>query len=308
MRVKIVGSAAGGGFPQWNCNADLSRRVRAGEPGLTARTQSSIAVVADGGSNWVLLNASPDLRQQIAATPELQPSGDGLRMTPIAAVVLTNADIDHIAGLLNLRERQPFVLYATQKVLDVLNANPIFDVLDRSIVDRRPLRTGEATAIAGLSGPTGVTIKAYPVAGKVALYMETGQAADFSDDAGDTIGVSLTDAAGSRIEYVPGCARIDERLLGSVANCDALLFDGTVFHDDEMARAGVGTKTGRRMGHVPIFGDGGSLNAFANAGIKRRIYIHINTTNPILDDNSPERATVRAAGWDVAFDGMEVRA
>lgn len=305
MRINIVGSAAGGGFPQWNCNADLSRRLRAGESGLAARTQSSIAA-SSGGSGWVLLNASPDLRQQIAATPQLQPSGGKLRHTPIAAVVLTNADIDHIAGLLNLRERQPFVLYATQRVLDVLNANPIFEVLDRSIVERKPLKVDVATPISGPDGPTGITIEAYAVPGKVALYLETGQEDDFSDDAGDTIGVSLTDASGSRIEYVPGCARIDARVLARVSNCDALLFDGTVFHDDEMARAGVGTKTGRRMGHVPIYGDGGSLRAFAHAAIKRRIYVHINTTNPILDDNSAERTMVNQAGWDVAYDGMEV--
>jgi len=312
MRVRIIGSAAGGGFPQWNCNTQLSRRARANDAAIVARTQSSIAVNAEtgktnGGMGWVVLNASPDIRQQIAATPELQPQPDGpLRATPIAAVVLTNADIDHIAGLLSLRERQPFHLYASRKVLDVLDANPVFDVLDRSVVQRIELKPDVATEITGPSGPTGLTLEAYPVPGKVALYLETGDASDFGDDGGNTVGVSLTDTAGARIEYVPGCARIDPAFLARVDGCDALLFDGTVFHDDEMARAGVGAKTGRRMGHVPIAGDGGSLDAFAATGIGRRYYIHINTTNPILDDNSPERAIVEAAGWTVTHDGMEI--
>jgi pyrroloquinoline quinone biosynthesis protein B len=308
VRIRIIGSAAGGGFPQWNCNQRLSRLARQGAEGVRQRLQSSIAVEA-GSGDWVLVNASPDIRQQIAATPELQPSADGpLRASPIKAVVLTNADVDHIAGLLSLRERQPFMLYATRRVLDVLEANPIFQVLDRNVVSRRELALDVPTAIEGPDGPTGIVSELYGVAGKVALYLETGGKDDFGDSSGDTVGVRLSSAGSSGVaHYVPGCAAVDSRLLTRIDGADALLFDGTVYTDDEMSQAGVGTKTGRRMGHVPITGDGGSLEALSSANFGRKVYVHINNTNPILDESSAPRRHVEASGWEVAHDGMEIR-
>ncbi|WFP79076.1 pyrroloquinoline quinone biosynthesis protein PqqB [Mesorhizobium sp. WSM4906] len=310
MRVKIIGSAAGGGFPQWNCNYRLSRAARAGMPGVHSRTQSCIAASADG-AGWVLFNASPDIRQQIAQTPELQPATDApLRSTPIRAVVLTNADVDHIAGLLSLRERQPFAIYATAQVLATLAANSIFNVLDPAIVPRRLLARTEELAIRDADGrETGVVVDAFPVTGKIALYLEQGgdPSADFSSDTGDTIGVRIT-GAGSRgaVFYIPGCARIDASLRARVCDAECLLFDGTVYTDDEMIVARVGQKTGARMGHIAMSGQAGSIAGLADLRIGRRIFVHINNTNPVLDENSAEHAAVKAAGWEVAGDGMEM--
>jgi pyrroloquinoline quinone biosynthesis protein B len=310
MRVKIIGSAAGGGFPQWNCNYRQSRAARLGTPGVHPRTQSSIAATADG-TGWALFNASPDIRQQIAQAPELQPGTDApLRSSPIRAVVLTNADVDHIAGLLSLRERQPFAIYATAQVLATLEANSIFNVLDPAIVPRRLLAPTEEIAICGADGhPTGVVVESFPVPGKVALYLEQrgDQDADFSSDTGDTIGVRIsgTDSRGA-VVYVPGCASIDGALRARLADAACLLFDGTVYTDDEMITAGVGQKTGARMGHIAMSGEAGSIAGLADVKIARRIFIHINNTNPVLDENSPEHAAVKAAGWEVAIDGMEM--
>ncbi|WP_152046810.1 pyrroloquinoline quinone biosynthesis protein PqqB [Aureimonas psammosilenae] len=308
MRLKILGSAAGGGFPQWNCNYRLSRAARAGDGGVQPRLQSSLAASAGDDRGWVLFNASPDIRQQISDTPELQPAADApLRSTPIRAVVLTNADVDHLAGLLSLRERQAFHLYATARVLDVLAENPIFRVLDPAYVRRLPVTLDRPFAVEGPDGATGLTAELFAVPGKVALFLETGAAAaDFEADPEDTVGVRITDAGGRSAFYVPGCARVDPALLHRIEDGDALLFDGTVFTDREMAEAGVGEKTGRRMGHLPIADEDGSLQALASAGIARRVFVHINNTNPILDQRSPERRVVEEAGWEVAFDGMEI--
>ncbi|MBZ9748247.1 pyrroloquinoline quinone biosynthesis protein PqqB [Mesorhizobium sp. CO1-1-7] len=310
MLVKIIGSAAGGGFPQWNCNYRLSRAARSGMPGVRPRTQSSIAVSGDG-AGWVLFNASPDIRQQIAQTPELQPPADAPpRSTPIRAVVLTNADVDHVAGLLSLRERQPFAIYGTAQVLETLEANSIFNVLDPSIVSRRLLGpTGELAIRDAYGRETGVVVDSFPVPGKIALYLEqkAGPSADFSSDPGDTIGVRIT-ATGrcGAIFYIPGCARIDAALRTRVTDAACLLFDGTVYTDDEMIIARVGQKTGARMGHIAMSGEEGSIAGLADVKIGRRIFIHINNTNPVLDENSAEHAAVRVAGWEVASDGMEM--
>lgn len=309
MRVKVLGSAAGGGVPQWNCNYRYSQLSRQGSDRVAPRLQSSIAVSAEPEAGWVLFNASPDIRQQIAQAMDLQPDADApLRSTPIAAVVLTNADIDHIAGLLSLRERQRFHLYASQRVLDVLEANPIFRVLDPCFVKRTELEMDKPTPIIGPEGDTGVRVTFYAVPGKVALFMESGDlASDLSGKSGDTVGVLITDSAGKgRVHYVPGCAAVDDELLAQITGEDVLMFDGTVFTDNEMAEAGVGEKTGKRMGHLAIGGPDGSITAFARTPVGRRIYIHINNTNPILDRDSPQRDAVERAGWEVAFDGMEI--
>lgn len=310
MQLKVIGSAAGGGFPQWNCNYRLSRAVRHGEPGFRARTQSSLAASANA-TDWVLFNASPDIREQIAATPELQPTVQGdLRSSPIKAVILTNADVDHIAGLLSLRERQHLIVYATERVLEVLRQNSIFNVLDPDYVVRRVLPLGEIIEIEDPDGrSTGIMVETFAVPGKVALFLEDANKADkgFGTEEGDTIGVRITTSSESgSAYYIPGCADIDERLLARLQHAACLLFDGTVYTDDEMITARVGSKTGQRMGHMHISGPTGSMSALAGTSPARRIYVHINNTNPILDERSVEHASVKAAGWEVGYDGMEI--
>lgn len=302
MLVKVLGSAAGGGFPQWNCNTRLSRFAWDGRSGVLARTQSSIAVSAFG-DEWIVFNASPDIRQQIWNTPELQPSRKGaLRNSPIKGVVLTNGDVDHVAGLLSLRERQQFEIFATSRVLSVLESNSIFRVLDPAVVPRRQIAIGESDMVGGIK------FEAFDVPGKVALYLEdASKGADFGTEAGDTIGMKITAEDSGTLFYIPGCASVDERILRRVSGCDCLLFDGTVFNDTEMRDEGVGEKTGRRMGHIPIAGEGGSLHAFDTAEIGRKIFIHINTTNPILEPGSAADSAARSAGWEIAYDGMTIK-
>lgn len=290
----VLGSAAGGGYPQWNCRCPVCRLAWDKDSRVRPRTQASLAVAAEGG-RWVLINASPDLRAQVAATPALQPKS-GVRDSAIAAVVLTGAEIDQIAGLLHLRERQPFAIHATREALDIVADNPIFDALAPDVVERRPVTLGEPFSVAGI----GVELFAAP--GKVPLYLERGEAQSGEDAV--NAGAELS-AGGRRLVFVPGAAALTPELLARLRRADIVMFDGTLFTDDEMIRNGSGTKTGRRMGHMPIDGDGGSLTALAGLS-GRRIYIHINNTNPILVDGSPERRRVEAAGIEVAEDGMEV--
>jgi len=309
MIIKVIGSSAGGGFPQWNCNGPQCRAVRRGEAAFASRNQSSIAVSADG-RDWVLFNASPDIRQQIAATPALQPHADGaLRHSPIKAVVISNGDVDHIAGLLCLREKEPFVLYGAQAVLETIAANPIFDVLDAGLVSRRELPLGQTTAIEGPDGATGLTVEAYAVPGKIPLYLEQEgrDPKEYLSETGDAIGLRIsTPGASDALHYIPGCAWIDDTLQARLKGSGVLLFDGTLFTDSEMLDAGLGAKTGGRMGHLPISGPDGILERFAGLDIERRIFIHINNSNPILDERSDARAIVEEAGWQVAYDGMEI--
>lgn len=309
MLIKVLGSSAGGGLPQWNCNGRNSRDVRRGVAGLKARTQSSLAVSADE-RNWVLLNASPDIREQIAATPQIQPRPDGPpRNSPIEAVILTNGDVDHVAGLLGLREGEPLNIYATDRVLAVLAENTIFNVLNPRLVQRKHLLLGKPIEIQGPEGILGLTVEAFPVPGKVALYLEDEQAgADFGTQEGDTIGLKITETAtGAHFFYIPGCAAMDEPLANRLKGAPLVFFDGTLFTDDEMIVQGLLQKTGKRMGHMNISGPEGSLAAFAPLGVRRRIYIHINNSNPVLREDSPERRIVEEAGWEVAWDGMEIR-
>ncbi|MGH6814395.1 MAG: pyrroloquinoline quinone biosynthesis protein PqqB [Hyphomicrobiaceae bacterium] len=308
MIIKVLGSAAGGAFPQWNCNGAQSRAVRNGDPGFRPRTQASVAVSGDG-RRWVLLNCSPDIRQQILATPELHPrADDGPRNSPIRAVVLTGAEIDHIAGLLSLRERQPYTIYATTRVLETLAANSIFDALDKRIVPRAALSLDTPIGLSEAGVDLGLIVEAFAVPGKIALYLERGTAGDgYGTDIGDTIGLKVTEAATGRyFFYIPGCAAIDRGLRQRLATAPLVFFDGTLYTDDELIVQGLSDKTGRRMGHVPVSGENGSLAAFATLNVHRRIYIHINNSNPILDEHSSQRATVAQAGWEVAHDGLDV--
>lgn len=307
MHILVLGAAAGGGFPQWNCNCENCRRSRAGDPHAPAMTQSSLAISGDG-ERWFLLNASPDLRQQIIANRQLHPR-NGLRDSPISGVVLTNGDVDHVAGLLNLRESQPLRLYATRRILDVLAANAVFNVLNPDFVERSTITLGSAIALNHPDGSaSGLEIEVFPVPGKVALWLEDPDAgADFGTQAEDTVGLQVRDASsGTRFYYIPGCARLSDELRERLQGCPLVFFDGTLWQDDEMVDAGLGRKTGQRMGHMSMSGPDGSIAAFEDLAVDRRIFIHINNSNPALLTNSRARQAVEAAGWEVAHDGMEI--
>ena len=306
MRVLVLGSAAGGGFPQWNCNCEGCRRARSGDPMAKPRTQSSIAVTADG-SRWLLLNASPDLRQQFQANPQMHPAG-GLRSSPLAAAMLTNADIDHVAGLLSLREVQPFAVYATARVHRVLAGNSVFQVLNRDAVPRRTVELDTPFRPADAAGdPLGLEVEAFAVPGKVALYLEDETAPGFGSVAEDTVALKVTDTAtGAHFFYIPGCASMPDWLAERLTGAPLVFFDGTTWTDDEMIRTGTGTKTGQRMGHMAMSGDEGTIAAFAGLNVARKVFIHINNTNPALIEDSPERHAAQAAGWTIAHDGMEL--
>jgi len=311
VKLRVLGAAAGGGYPQWNCNHPNSRRARRGDANARARTQSSIAV-SDDGRRWFLFNASPDLRRQISDNPVLQPDPDGpLRASPLQGVVLTNADVDHTAGLLNLRESQPLGLYATARVLEVLAANSIFNVLNPEFVERRPLTLEQPLRLVDAAGAeVDIQIVPFAVPGKVALWLEdASKGDDFGSVAEDTIALEVRDAAGQvRFFYVPGCATVTPELRERLRGAPLVFFDGTLWVDDEMIRDGVGVKTGARMGHLSVSGEHGTLAAFADLGVRRKVFLHINTTNPMLLEDSPQRATVEQAGWEVAYDGMELTA
>ena len=270
MLIKVLGSAAGGGLPQWNCNGRNSADTRKGVAGLRERTQASVAVSANG-SDWVLLNASPDLRQQINETPELQPAIDkGPRNSPIKAVVLTNGDVDAIAGLLTLREAQPLTVYGSERVLDVLASNSIFDVLDASLVSRRPMSLGRSFAVEGPAGPGGIEVEAFPVPGKIPLYLEDEAKAGegFGTQEGDTLGLKVTEAGSDRhFYYVPNCARLDDATRTRLEGAPLLFFDGTLYTNDEMIVQGLMNKTGDRIGHMNMSGSNGTMASFAGLGV-----------------------------------------
>ncbi len=305
MRILVLGAAAGGGFPQWNCNCPNCRRARAGDPAALPRTQSSIGASADG-LRWALFNASPDLRQQIGANPALHPRRPG-RDSPIAAVVLTSADIDHVAGLLTLRESQKFALYATGRVQAALRDSAVFRVLSPASVARHEIVLGKPLELCdGEAAPLGLRVVPFAVPGKIALYLEDAAAEGWGTESGDTIGIEFSAAGGRRAYYIPACAELAPETASRIAGADLVLFDGTLWRDDELAAAGVGRKTGRRMGHMSMAGERGTLAAFAKLGIRRKIAIHMNNTNPVLLADSPEHAAAQEAGWEVAFDGMEL--
>jgi pyrroloquinoline quinone biosynthesis protein B len=268
---------------------------------VTARTQSSVAVSADG-RNWFLLNASPDLSQQIARNAALRPSG-ALRGSPIRGVFLSNGDVDHLAGLLSLRERQELVIFGTAATLDLIASNSIFRVLDPACARTEPLRHGIA-----VDTGYGLTLRPFFVPGKVPLHQEGAEVA-IGDEGDTTLGFEIeatSSGRSQRLVYIPGCAKVSEDIRNRAEGADLLLFDGTTYTDDEMPRLGLSQKTAWRMGHMAIAGDGGSLAAFARSKVGLKIYTHINNSNPILVADSPERAAVEAAGWQVAHDGMEI--
>jgi pyrroloquinoline quinone biosynthesis protein B len=294
FRAHILGAAAGGGLPQWNCGCENCNFARGGV--IPSQTQSSLAVTADG-SSWAVLNASPDIRQQLAAAPPLHPTD--LRRLPLTAVLVTNGDIDHVAGLLTLREMQPFTLFATAGIHDVLAQNPMFDALNRDVVTRQTIALDTPFALL-----PGMTATLFAVPGKVPLYLEGDEVQ--TDLIGDqTVGVKL-ETTDKTVFYIPGCALLNDDLRARLNGADLLFFDGTLWQDDEMVRAGLSQKTGKRMGHMSMDGPDGSLRAFDALNIARKVYVHMNNTNPVLRPDSAEKATAEAAGWTIGQDGMEI--
>ncbi|MGE4615560.1 MAG: pyrroloquinoline quinone biosynthesis protein PqqB [Gammaproteobacteria bacterium] len=306
MHIRVLGSAAGGGYPQWNCNHLNSRRARQRDPAAPQRTQSSIALSSDG-ERWALFNASPDLRQQINDNDILHPR-QALRDSPINAVVLTNADVDHVAGLLNLRESQAFRLYGTRRVLSVLEANSIFNVLNPQFVTRESMVLNEELEIMRPDGGAlGISVLPFAVPGKVALWLEDeSQGENFGTVDEDTIALEVRAEGKTCFFYMPACARMTDALADRLRGAELVFFDGTLWVDDEMVRDGVGVKTGKRMGHMSVSGEEGTMAAFSDLDVGRKVFIHINTTNPILIADTPERAAAETAGWEVSYDGMAI--
>jgi len=302
--IRVLGAAAGGGFPQWNCNCRNCRAVRAGTLKATARTQSSIAISSDG-SQWVLCNASPDLHRQIAANPALQPR-TGVRDTPIAAVLLVDGQIDHTMGLLLLREhRQRLEVWTTEAVRTDLTAGlPLLSVLQHYCgIEWHPIGIdGRPFQIPALPG---IAITALPVEGKPGPYSPHRQ----NPRTGDNIALSFCDLqTGHQALYAPGLAAITAPIALALQASQCVLVDGTFWRDDEMIAAGVSSKRASELGHLPQSGAGGMIEILSTLPPgARRILIHINNTNPILDEQSAERAELAAAGIEVAFDGLEIR-
>jgi pyrroloquinoline quinone biosynthesis protein B len=302
LRLIVLGAAAGGGVPQWNCNCPQCRAARADV--TLARTQASLAVSADG-RDWFLVNATPDLRQQVNATPALHPRAGTLRDSPLAGVILTSGEIDAIAGLLVLRENAPFTIHAHPHVLAILAANPIFAALDPVRVPRHALEVGlPFEPRRGDGSPSGLVVEAFPVPGKVPLYLE-----GMGGAAGEhTLGLELRDAAGTaRCHVIPGCAEVDAALAARLRGSPLVFFDGTVWQDDELIAAGLGSKTGRRMGHLAMSGAGGAMAALGPLDIGRKVFIHINNSNPALTAGSPQQAAAAREGWIIPADGTEFR-
>lgn len=306
LRVVVLGVAAGGGVPQWNCNCKVCRITRVERPDLRA-TQASIAVSADD-KHWFLINASPDLRQQVIVTPQLHPKRDQLRHSPISGVILTNGEVDAVAGLLSLREGWPFTIYAHQRVLSTLRDNSIFNVLSAERVRREPIEfetTFEPTLADGSS--SGLEVLPFLVPGKRAWYLEDAAAPAQDDEAGDTVGLRIADKqSGQYFFFLAACAAMTPELKVRLKDAPLVFFDGTVWRDDELIVAGLGSKTGQRMGHMAMSGADGTMAALADLGIARKVFLHINNSNLALLPESAERAQVEHAGWLIPSDGMEI--
>ena len=304
MKIRVLGSAAGGGFPQWNCNCPNCAGVRRGAPHLRPRTQSSIAVLGEAPGAWALVNASPDILTQLQASPMLQPARS-LRDTAIAGIVLVDGQVDHTTGLYMLREAtRPWPLWCTDSVYaDLTRGNPILDVLSHYCgVARRCIDLqGEDFSVEGV---TGLTWRALPVASKPAPYSPNRG----SPVAGDNVALWITaEKERSSVLYAPGLGAVEPHVWEAMQAARCVLVDGTFWTDDEMIRLGLSSKRARDMGHLSQSGSGGMLEWLDRlpAGT-RKILIHINNTNPILDEASPERALLRDKGIEVAWDGMEI--
>lgn len=306
MRAIALGAAAGGGFPQWNAASEACARARARDPAARPATQASLAVSADG-ERWLVVEASPDLRQQIEATPALHPRV-APRSSPIAAVLPTNGEIDSLGGLLHLREGTAFALYAHARILALLEANPVFEVVDRRIVPRRPLGLDRWMELEDAAGtPLGLELRAFAVSGKPPLFLEKAARGGPPPTAapGDVVGLEIA-CRGRRIVWIANCGRLDGAVLERAAGADVVFVDGTLWRDDELLVAGIAARTGRAMGHVAISGEEGVLARLGPVRAGRKILVHVNNTNPVLLADSPERAAVERAGFEVAFDGLVI--
>ena len=310
LRVVILGAAAGGGVPQWNCGCQVCRAARDDHPELRS-TQASVAISADG-EHWFLINASPDLRQQVLVTPQLhpkvRPETGQLRHSPIAGVILTNGEIDAVTGLLSMREGSPFSIYAHAKVLAILKANSIFDVLSEKNVRRVPIELDRPFEPALPDGsPSGIEVLPFTVPGKGAWYLEGKAHPGGKDGAGDTLGLRIRQkASGKYLYFLAACAEVTDDLKSRLAGAALILFDGTVWRDDELIAAGLGTKTGQSMGHISMSGAEGAIEALKGLTIDRKIFLHINNSNPALLHGSAERKIAEHAGWQIPADGMEI--
>jgi pyrroloquinoline quinone biosynthesis protein B len=303
MKIKVLGSAAGGGFPQWNCGCPNCRGVRSGAVQARARTQESIAVSADGES-WFLLNASPEIRSQIESFTGLHPRAP--RDSPIQGILITNGDMDHCLGLLSLRESHPLQIYATEQVRrGFTEANSLYVTLQRFAgqVTWRDLKLGAVEDLQRLDGrSSGLEVQALAVPGQPPLHLR----GRFAPGPEDNIAFRIRDRTNGRaMVYLSGVAAITPAVLAAIEGTQCMFFDGTFWAADELIALGLGDKRAEDMAHLPIGGAAGSLAALAHSKVPQRYYIHINNTNPILRDDSAEHAAVKAAGWQVAYDGLE---
>ena len=306
LRIVVLGAAAGGGVPQWNCGCQVCRAARGEHPELQS-TQASIAFSADG-EHWYLVNASPDLRQQLIATKQLHPKPGALRHSPIAGVILTNGEIDAVAGLLSMREGSPFAIYAHPKVLAILKSNSIFNVLSEKNVARVPIGIDQAFEPALPDGtPSGIEVEAFTVPGKGAWYLEGKAHPGGTDGAGDTLGLRIRDKkTGRHFYFIAACAHVSDELKSRLARAPLVFFDGTVWRDDELVVAGLGTKTGQSMGHIAMSGKSGAIESLAGLDIDRKMFLHINNSNAALLRGSSERSIAEKAGWHIPADGTEI--
>ena len=293
MWVRVLGAAAGGGFPQWNCGCPQCRAVRDGSRPCRSRTQSSVAVSADY-QRWFLLNASPDIRAQIESFPALQPGG--VRHSPLQAVLLTDAELDHTLGLLLLREAGDLEVHATAAVHEILcKGTSLLQTL------------GAYTRVEWRTVAAGIEIWLADSLSYRAFHVPTNKRARFGTGEESVVGYRITDGhTGRALVYMPGAQELTASVRAHLDGCTCLLIDGTCWQDDELIRLGIGGKTSREMGHLPISGADGSLKQLAPLPIERKIYIHINNTNPILLEDAPERRIVEERGLEVAADGLEL--
>ncbi len=305
MVIRVLGSAAGGGFPQWNCACPNCRGVREGTIAAIPRTQESVCLSADG-RDWFLINASPDIRRQIEGFGPLHPRES--RSTPIQAIFLTNGDLDHCLGLLSLRENQRLAVYATDSVRrGFTEGNVLYRTLQRFAdqVVWRILKPGVEDAVLRADGrPSGLTVTAVPVPGKPPIHLE-GSAS--SEDPGLNVGLRFRGASDGRVlAYLSAVGRITHAVHDALEEADGVFFDGTFWSSDELTAPGFMKKSAEELAHWPVGGPTGSLAILSNVAVSRRAFIHINNTNPMLREDSPERQAVKAAGWEVASDGMEI--
>jgi len=308
MRVKIMGSAAGGGFPQWNCGCSNCSSLRTGTFSGKPRSQAQVAV-SENGQSWFLLGASPDLRAQIEAAHELHPR-KGIRQSPIAGVVLASADLDHVLGLLLLRELQPLRVYGTASILGILReGNSMFGMLNRvpNQVSWIEVVPGKKFTLESVDGANSkLTCETISLGTRYPSYVKASAGVKI-EPAEALLGLIIESTSGKRIAYLSAVPKIDEALLRLLDSTDVILFDGTFWDEQELIRIQGSGQTAKEMGHVPVGTPEGSLRNLAGLRRPRKIYLHVNNTNPMLNEAGPEFRAVREAGWEVAEDGWDIQ-